>query len=219
MDVSWSGDDDSEGEVESESAKHVTVLTGRVLSDTNSCDKVLSYEDLAFSFNELVARNSDMCQLVEKQEKTISHLQAEKRDHLAKISEINDEVIQLNSQLEHVKKQVRMMTTSTNVLEEILEGQSKENPKVTAFDYKTLNKKQRNMSSAYAPKDCGIVRKQQLGPDVTTDDSSTSKSMLQHSKEHQNSKNRKSHCAWTCHYCKGRGHIKPFCFKLYDHYK
>jgi len=85
-----------------------------------------------------------MCQLVEKQEKTISHLQAEKRDHLAKISEIIDEVIQLNSQLEHMKKKVRMMTTCTNVLEEILEGQNQEKPKGIVFDYKTLNNKQRN---------------------------------------------------------------------------
>jgi len=131
------------------------------MSDTDSCDEIISYEDLAISYNELIARNTEMCQLVEEQEKTISHQEAEKRDHLEKISEINDEVIQLNSQLEHVKKQVRMMTTCTNVLEEILKGQRKENPKGTAFDYKTLNKKQRNKNSAYAPEDCGMVRKQQ----------------------------------------------------------
>ena len=38
-------------------------------------------------------------------------LQGERSENLAKISELNDEVTQLNSQLEHVKKQVRMMTT------------------------------------------------------------------------------------------------------------
>lgn len=43
-----------------------------------------------------------------------------------------------------------MMTTGTSVLEEILEGQNKEKPKGTSFDYKSMNKKQRNRCTTYA---------------------------------------------------------------------
>ena len=116
--------------MDSEYAKHVTVLTSRVMSDTGSCDEELPYEELAISYKELVAKSTDKCQLLEKQDKIISQLQFERSDHLAKIYELNDEVTQLNSQLEHVKKQVRMMTTRTYVLEEILEGRMKGNLKV-----------------------------------------------------------------------------------------
>ena len=98
----------------------------------------------------MFARSTYISQLLEKQKKAISQLQVEKSDHLAKISELNDELTQLNSQLKHVKKNVRMMTTRTDVLEEIQEGQNKEKPTGTGFDYKSLNKKQRNTNYAYA---------------------------------------------------------------------
>ena len=75
----------------------MTALTGRYEFDTELCDEELTYEEI--------------CKLLKKQIETISQLHAEKSDHLAKISELNDEVIQLNSQLEHLKKQVKMMTT------------------------------------------------------------------------------------------------------------
>jgi hypothetical protein len=39
---------------------------------------------------------------------------------LAKISELQDEVNQSNSQLEHLKKYARMMNPGTDVLEKIL---------------------------------------------------------------------------------------------------
>jgi peptidoglycan hydrolase CwlO-like protein len=74
---------------------------------------------LAASYKYLYTRSTEVCNLLEKQKKTISELQAERSEHLAKISGLNDELIQLNSQLEHLKKQVKMMTIGTNVLEEI----------------------------------------------------------------------------------------------------
>jgi hypothetical protein len=68
-----------------------------------------------------------------------------------------------------------------------------------------------------------MVRKQQQVQDVKfvsvagTDDSTMSKPMLQHSKEHQNSKSKKIRRPWICHYCRRNGHIKPLCFKLYGY--
>jgi len=41
--------------------------------------------------------------------------------------------------------------------------------------------------------------------------------MLQHSGEHHSSKNKKVTRPWVCHHCKRKGHIRPFCFKLYGY--
>ena len=43
------------------------------------------------------------------------------------------------------------------------------------------------------------------------------KIMLKHSQGHQNGK--KTTRPWTCHYCKRKGHIRPFCYKLYGYPK
>jgi len=84
--VSCSYGDDSEEDVESESAKHVTALTGRIMSDTKSYDEELSYDELAISYNELIAKNVDISQMLEKQEDIMSQLQVERSEHLAKLS-------------------------------------------------------------------------------------------------------------------------------------
>ncbi|MCI39812.1 gag-pol polyprotein, partial [Trifolium medium] len=86
--VSWSDEDDSEGE--SEAAKHINVLTGVCTSDTESCDGDLTYEELADSYKELCLKSEEVCRTLEKQ-KIISQLQAERYDNLSKISELNNE--------------------------------------------------------------------------------------------------------------------------------
>jgi len=44
-----------------------------------------------------------------------------------------------------------MMTTETNVLDNILQAKDTMKPKGGGFDDRALNKKQRNRNSAYAP--------------------------------------------------------------------
>lgn len=75
---------------------------------------------------------------------------------MANISDLDDEVTQLNSQLEHLMKQVKMMTTWTNVLEEILEGQIKGKQNGIGFDHRAQNHKHQHKSFAYALKDYGM---------------------------------------------------------------
>jgi len=101
-----------------------------------------------------------ICKMLEEQKKINSKLLTERSSHLTKISELNDEVTLLNSQLEHVKKQVRMMTTGTGVLDKILEGKVKVKPNGIGFDYEPLNQKQRNRNFAYDLEDHGLIRKQ-----------------------------------------------------------
>ncbi|MCI29225.1 gag-pol polyprotein, partial [Trifolium medium] len=88
--VSWS-EEDSEGEVETEAAKHITALTGICMSDTKSCDEDISYEELVASYKELCIKSEEVCRTLEKQKKIIAQLQAERYDNLSKISELNNE--------------------------------------------------------------------------------------------------------------------------------
>ena len=94
----------------------------------------------------------------------IAQLQDERFENLAQISELNDELTKLNSQLEHVKEHAGIMTAGT-------------------------------------------------------DESTRSKPMLEHSKEHQYSKTKKKPNSWVCDHCKGKGHIRPYFFKLHGESK
>jgi len=124
------------------------------MSDTESCEEEMTYDELAISYYDLIAKNTGLTQRVEEQVKKIAQLQDERFDNLAHILELDDELSKLNSQLEHLKEQVRMMTA----------------------------------------------------------DSTRSKQMFKHSKEHQTKKKPNS---WVCDHCKGKGHIRPYCFKLH----
>jgi hypothetical protein len=78
-----------------------------------------------------------------------------------------------------------------------------------------------NHNFVYAPDDHGMIRKekQDISFVVATgiNTASTSKLMLQHSGEHHSSKDKKVTHPWICHHCKRKGHIRPFCFKLYGY--
>ncbi|MCI40171.1 gag-protease polyprotein, partial [Trifolium medium] len=50
--VSWSDEDDSEEEVDSETAKHVRALTCICMADEESHDEEVSYDELAASYKE-----------------------------------------------------------------------------------------------------------------------------------------------------------------------
>jgi len=160
--------------------------------------------------------------MLEEQEKVNSQLLAERSNHLANISELNDEVRLLKFQLENIKKQVKMMITSTSTLDKILEGQVKENPNGIGFDYNPLNQKQQNRHFAYALEDHGMIRKekQDISSVVATGRNivSSKKIMLQHSEKHHYPRNKKVTRTWICHYCKRKGHIRPLCFKLHGYH-
>jgi len=67
--VSWSDGDGSDDEVKAESANYVSALTGRFMSDAESCEEEMSYEELAMSYYDLTAKNVELTQKVEKQVK------------------------------------------------------------------------------------------------------------------------------------------------------
>jgi len=99
-----------------------------------------------------------LTQKVEEQVKEIAQLHDERFDNLAHISQLNDELSKLTSQLEYMREQFDIMNT----------------------------------------------------------ESTRSKKMFKHSNEHQIKKRSNS---WVCDHCKGKGHIRPYCFKLHDELK
>jgi len=49
--VSWSDDEDADGDGESEFAKHVTAMTGRIVSEFDSSDEIMYHEKLTVPHN------------------------------------------------------------------------------------------------------------------------------------------------------------------------
>jgi len=117
--IAWSDKDISESVNEYEPLKRVTAFTGRVFSDTESCDEELAYDDLAASYKDLYFRSIEICKILGEQKKISSQLLTKRSSHLTKISELNNEVTLLNSQLEQVRKQVEMMTNDTTILDKV----------------------------------------------------------------------------------------------------
>src|ERR1043165_121537 len=127
MAVTWS-DGDSGSEYEEEAAKLVTALSGTCNSDNDSSDEEVTFEELADTYKKLCIRSGEVCQQNEKQKKLIEKLEAEnmkleaeKKKNTITISHLNSEIIVLNSKLDHMTKSVKMLTTGTDKLEEILQ--------------------------------------------------------------------------------------------------
>jgi hypothetical protein len=107
--VSWSDEDDSDDEVKVESANHVSALAGRIISDTESYEKEMSYQILSLMRKKCpFISDTELTQKVEEQAREIAHLQDERFDNLAHISELNDELSRLNLQLEQMKEHTGM---------------------------------------------------------------------------------------------------------------
>ena len=75
-------------------------MTGVCVSDGDSSEDELTFEELAASYRKLCIRSAEVCQQGEKQKKYIIELEAENKNHLETISQLNNEVTMLNSKLE-----------------------------------------------------------------------------------------------------------------------
>src|SRR3954467_15056421 len=197
LSVSWS-DEDSESDFEEESAKHVTALTGIYNSDEDSSEDELSFEELAASYRKLCIRSAEVCQQGEKQKKYIAQLEADNKELNATISELNDEIILLQSKLDQMSKSVKMLNNGTDMLEEILQ----------------VGKSSRDMTGI------GFVSTKKYVQDSsrTKPEAEMSKPMSKHvTLHHEKGEMKRKFQRWRCHYCGRFGHIKPFCFRLYGY--
>jgi len=64
--VSWSDDEEADGDGESEYAKHVTAMTRRIVSESESSNEDLHYEELTVSYNNQEVINADTCKQLEE---------------------------------------------------------------------------------------------------------------------------------------------------------
>jgi predicted nuclease with TOPRIM domain len=86
------------------------------MSDAESDDDgEISYDDLAATYKDLLIRYEEVCRILEKQRKTINQLQAEKNTQLDKLYEAADEVAQVNSQMNELKKRVSQLNPGTDL--------------------------------------------------------------------------------------------------------
>src|ERR1051325_8240965 len=127
MAVTWS-DGDSGSESEEEGAKLVTALTGVYNSDMDSSDEEVTFEELAETYQKLCIKSGEVCQQNEEQKKLIEKLEAEnvkleaeKKENTATINLFNTDIVMLNSKLDQMSKSVKMLTSGTDKLEEILQ--------------------------------------------------------------------------------------------------
>jgi hypothetical protein len=218
--VSWSDEDSDE---QGESARHMAAFTGTCVSDCDSDeDGDVSYEELVSTYRELLTRYEEMCRILEKQKKTINKLQAEVNIQVEKATQAEEKVIQVNVQMDDLRKRVSQLNSGTNLLEEILDNVPSGKLRSVGYNYSSLNQYQQNPETKFTSAE-----------DVF--DPCTGKQMLkhhvQHSKAypvpkfaldskppvHQRPKNQRRYRRWVCHHCGKRGHIRPFCYRLYGY--
>src|ERR1043165_1241572 len=240
MAVTWS-DGDSGSEYEEEAAKLVTALSGTCNSDNDSSDEEVTFEELADTYKKLCIRSGEVCQQNEKQKKLIVKLEAEnvkleakKKEDTATISHLNSEIIMLNSKLDQMSKSVKMLTSGTNKLEEILQsGQNAGNmhglgyvaAKKPAGDKKKNRpgkpmSKKMSQDKAGKRSGSGYVEAKKFADNKKKNrpNKPMSKQMSQHWVQHQDQRNmKKKFQRWRCHYCGRFGHIKPFFFRLHGY--
>jgi len=219
MIVSWSDDDEADGDTESDTAKRVTSMTGRVESESGDDDP--HYETVTVPYNYQDINDVDTSKLLIEQEEIINHLQEERIGHLARITELNKDVMLLNSKLVNVLKQVRMTTTGTDVLDRMLEGQVSRKPNGIGFTHEHLKHEHQNSSYVQAlehyhkAKKGKPVKKIKFVASIRTDSTTVKEPRLEHPIELPKPGLVKEHPSWKCHFCNRQGHKKPFCYKLY----
>ncbi|KAK2456170.1 gag-protease polyprotein [Trifolium repens] len=217
LSVSWSDEDESVNELASNSSNQVNAMTGVYLSDNESCDEDLTYEELASAYRKLCIRSEEVCRKNAELETTIIQLKSEKSSAgeqraiieqlkikeqklQAKVTSLEDEVKLVTSNLEIMTKSVRMLGTGTKKLNEILSIRNHVNDPTGVGYGVTYNNE--TLESTFVP-----ARNR------------SDFKMLPHPAPHQKPVNKRKSTSLKCHYCGKYGHIKSFCYKLYGYPK
>jgi hypothetical protein len=221
MIVSWSDDEGTDGDGESDAAKRVNAITGRVESESNNEDPDYEKVNVSYGYQDIHDANTSR-RLIE-QEEIINQLQQERISHLGKITDLNKEVMLLNSQLDNVFKKVRMMTTGTDVLDRMLEGQVIGKANGIGFTHEHLKQEQQNSSYVQAlehyqkAKKGKPVRKIKFVASIRTDSTADKGPKLEHPAEHPRTKLVKEYPSWRCHFCNRQGHKNPSAMICMEH--
>ncbi|KAK2407363.1 gag-protease polyprotein [Trifolium repens] len=220
--ISKNGNVQRKVEPDDETVEHIAAFIGRYESDEDSCDEDITFDELASTYKELLTRYKEMCRILEKQKKTINKLQAEVNIQIEKATQAEEKVIQVNVQMDDLRKRVSQLNSGTNLLEQILESVPSGKAKSVGYNYTSLNQYQQNPETKFMPAE-GVF------------DPCTGNVMLKHHTQHprtypvpkfesdskphvhQRPKSQRRYRRWVCHHCGKKGHIRPFCFKLYGY--
>jgi SepF-like predicted cell division protein (DUF552 family) len=192
-------------------------MTGVCFSDNDSCDEELTYEELASAYKKLYIRSEEVCRTNVEQEIVINQLKSEKStaveqraiiDQLkmekqklqAKVTNLQDEVKLVTSNLEIMTKSVRMLGTGTKKLNENLSIRKHANDP-TGVGYRK------------------IYNNESLESNLVPGQNRSDFKMLPHPAPHQKPINKRKSTSLKCHHCGKYGHIKSFCYKLYGYPK
>jgi DNA-binding protein YbaB len=182
-------------------ANHVRVTTDESLSDNNSSDDELTYEEVVSMNNDLYLKSEELCSTLVERNYDIMRLKREKQELQERIISLQEEIKQLSFNHESMTKSVRMMGTGTKKLNEILNIRNHLDDPTGVGYGKTYNKE--TLQSSFVPAQKGF----------------DTEMMLPHPAPHQRHTHRKKSTAIKCHYCGKNGHKKSSCYKLYGHPK
>lgn len=119
-------------------------------------------------------------------------------DHISIISVLKEEVVLLNSRIDNMTKSLRMLNSSSDVLDEILPtSKNAGNVQGLGYDY------QGGMDKGKGPTMNFVPPKGQLKQHM-------SNQMCQHQQGGQEVYSRSKTQRWRCHHCGKLGHIKPY---------
>ncbi|GAU31624.1 hypothetical protein TSUD_63730 [Trifolium subterraneum] len=215
----WFDEEEFEGEKEFEATKHVRVLTGILESDTESSDEELTFEELETTYKELCLVSVDKCREIEKLKKINSQLKADQAKNMSRIEELQIKVNHLTSDLDEANKEIDLLNVNVGRLrkysemlnktgdekfDEILEHH-KRRPRFAGISYENVNK-----LKTYNPDLMYTHPKEVQGANM-------SRKVPQRPRQHHGNSYHKKHRPWRCHYCGKKGHIRPFCYKLYGY--
>jgi predicted component of type VI protein secretion system len=66
MIMSWSDDEEADGDGENEFAKHIATMTGRIMSGSESSDEDLQYKEMTVSYTNQENINTDTSKQLEE---------------------------------------------------------------------------------------------------------------------------------------------------------
>jgi hypothetical protein len=149
--ISKNGNVQRKVEPDDETVEHIAAFIGRYESDEDSCDEDITFDELASTYKELLTRYKEMCRILEKQKKTINKLQAEVNIQVEKATQAEEKVIQVNVQMDDLRKRVSQLNPGTNFLEQILESVPSGKARSVGYNYTSLNQHQLNPETKFMP--------------------------------------------------------------------
>ncbi|KAK2423598.1 cysteine-rich RECEPTOR kinase [Trifolium repens] len=183
-----------------------------------------TYEELLGLYNDLLVRYKEVCRILEKQKKTINQLHTEKDFQIGQVLKVEKELTQANADMEELKKRVNQLNCGANLLKEILDGVPTTRMNATGYNYTALNQHQQEKNTKFLPADEVInpyTGEKMLQPPTPHPKIYPNVKIGQGPRTFANYRRAPGHHGhsrkWVCHHCGMKGHIRPFCFKLYGY--